>query len=48
MLPYQYRLHAIAYRYDHSFQDLRRSDGEPVKDLNHVLRISTDSYEEEC
>ena len=27
-----------------SFQDLSRSDGEPVKDLNDLLKISTDSY----
>src|SRR5271166_1853177 len=27
-----------------SFQDLCQSDGEPVKDLNDLLKISTDSY----
>jgi hypothetical protein len=27
-----------------SFQGLRMSDGEPVKDLNGLLKISTDSY----
>jgi hypothetical protein len=43
MLPYPFRLHTVAYRYDH-FYDLRKPDIEPVKDLNDLLKISTDSY----
>jgi hypothetical protein len=43
MLPYPFRPTAVASWYDH-FQDLSRSDGQPVKDLNDPLKISGDSY----
>ena len=44
MLPYRFRPAPVASRYDGGFQDLHQSDGGPVKDLNNLLKISTDSY----
>jgi len=44
MLPYPFRPTAVASRYDGGLQDLRWSDGEPVKDSNDLLKITTDSY----